>query len=68
MTLGKKLLIKTEKVNYSLIFKFFYSWRKPYLGKIEIKLKLTSPHVREPDYCHYYYSIVNWDVVFQLYM
>ena len=38
------------------------------MGKIEKKLKLTSPHVREPDYSHYYYSIVNWNVVFKLYM
>ena len=41
--------------------------RRPYLGKIEKKFKLTSPHVREPVYCHYYYSMVNWNVVFQLY-
>ena len=40
-----------------IIFRFFCSWRRPYLGKIEKKLKLTSPHVREPDYSHYYYSM-----------
>ena len=29
-------------------FQIFHSWRRPYLGKIEKKLKLTPPHVREP--------------------
>ena len=35
-----------------ITFRFFFSWQRQYLGKIEKKkLKLTSPHVTEPNYC-----------------
>ena len=58
-----KLLSKRWWLNYNH-FKIFLSWWRQNWKK----LKMTSPHIREPDYSHYYYSIVNWIVVFKLHM
>ena len=38
------------------------------LGKIWKKLKLSPPHLWEADYCRYHNSILQWNVVLQLYM
>ena len=71
MGTGKSFLVKHD--DWIIItFRFFPLAKGHIWTKLRRKLKMISPHVREPDYCYYYYSIiiiiVDWNVVFQLHM
>ena len=52
-----KLLWKRWWLNYNH-FQNFPLGKGHIWAKLKKKLKLTSPHVREPDYCHHYNSFV----------
>ena len=68
MGIGKRYFVK-EYDRITVTFKFFPLGEGHIWAKLEKKLRLTSPHIREPYYCHFYYSVVNCiNVVFQPYM
>ena len=54
---GKSYLVKDDDW-IIIIFRLFP------LGEGYIWAKLKKWNWHQPDYCHYYYSIVNWNVVF----